>query len=60
MSEETNIVETVLSLTLRALALYDQTGDGPSVVACHLQAAIDAVLGAMPMQEGNELDDRFG
>ncbi|MFV3500939.1 hypothetical protein ACNJGB_21185, partial [Mycobacterium tuberculosis] len=49
--------ETALSLTRMALALLDKAGDGPTIAGCHLQAAIDAMTGARPMHEGDELDE---
>lgn len=49
--------ETALSLTRMALALLDKAGDGPTIAGCHLQAAIDAMTGATPMQEGDEMDE---
>lgn len=48
--------ETALSLMQRALALYDREGEGSTLAACHLQAAIDAATGAKPLQPGEEID----
>lgn len=36
---------TPLFLMKAALALLDEAGDGASLTACHLQAAIDAATG---------------
>lgn len=57
MMEEGAGQKTALSLTRMALALLDRSGDSPSIAACHLQAAIDAMTGEKPMQEGDELDE---
>ena len=48
--------ETALSLMQKALAIYDRTGDGATMIACHLQAAVDAATGAKPLQPGEEID----
>lgn len=48
--------ETALSLTKRALAIYDRDGDGATCATCHLQVAIDAATGAKPLQSGEEID----
>lgn len=48
--------DTALALMQEALAIYDQTGDGTTIIACHLQAAIDEATGAKPLQPGEEID----
>ncbi|WCT75540.1 hypothetical protein PQ455_19485 (plasmid) [Sphingomonas naphthae] len=45
-----------LVLMRKALALYDQDGEHTTTAACHLQAAIDAAIGAKRLQPGEEID----
>ena len=40
-----------------ALGLLDRSGEGASMTACHLQAAIDAAMGEVPMREADGLDE---
>ena len=54
----TDTTDIPLSLMRMALALLDRNSEGASSTACHLQAAIDARVGAKPMQDsrGQEID----
>ena len=57
MVEESMSAKTALSLMRMALGLLDRSGEGASATACHLQAAIAAATGELPMRAGDELDD---
>lgn len=46
-----------LTLMREALVLLDRGGNGATIVACHLQAAIDAAEGAKPLRRSEEIDD---
>ncbi|WP_242098706.1 hypothetical protein [Sphingomonas sp. CROZ-RG-20F-R02-07] len=46
-----------VALMRMALALLDKDGGYSPITACHLQAAIDAATGALPLQPGEELPD---
>lgn len=56
MTDKTKKIATATSLMGMALALFDEAGEGASYTACHLQAAIDAATGALPMEEGETID----
>lgn len=53
MTEASSSLKTAISIMRMARALLDRTDGISTTAVCHLQAAIDAATGEMPVSDGD-------